>query len=155
MFQNIVEELQAMLVEEKTSGDLRTKRLLDERARLEESIRELHKNSEIEQRKNYENLQTAKQKKAEVENIRIKLDQGKILTGRFFLVGPGVNPQRIELFYYYRKSLKIAKETRARKNLEKMYEDVRRKLKDRRAEHAQTVKNIKSENGEIANSSST
>ena len=77
-FQNIVEELQAMLVEEKTSGDLRTKRLLDERARLEESIRELHKNSEVEQRKNYENLQTAKQKKAEVENIRIKLDQGTV-----------------------------------------------------------------------------
>ena len=51
-----MEELQAMLVEEKTSGDLRTKRLLDERARLEESIRELHKNSEVEQRKNYENL---------------------------------------------------------------------------------------------------
>ena len=73
-----MEELQAMLVEEKTSGDLRTKRLLDERARLEESIRELHKNSEVEQRKNYENLQTAKQKKAEVENIRIKLDQGTI-----------------------------------------------------------------------------
>ena len=73
-----------MLVEEKTSGDLRTKRLLDERARLEESIRELHKNSELEQRKNYENLQTAKQKKAEVENIRIKLDQGMIF---LFLVG--------------------------------------------------------------------
>ena len=79
-----------MLVEEKTSGDLRTKRLLDERARLEESIRELHKNSELEQRKNYENLQTAKQKKAEVENIRIKLDQGTIFhtkTVRSALVG--------------------------------------------------------------------
>ena len=36
-----------------------------------------------------------------------------------------------------------------------MYEDVRRKLKDRRAEHAQTVKNIKSENGEITNNSSS
>ena len=84
--QNIVEELQTMLVEEKTSGDLRTKRLLDERARLEESIRELHKNSELEQRKNYENLQTAKQKKAEVENIRIKLDQGMI-----FLLSVGVS----------------------------------------------------------------
>lgn len=47
------------------------------------------------------------------------------------------------------------KETRARKNLEKMYEDVRRKLKDRRAEHVQTVKNIKSENGEITNNSSS
>ena len=77
-----------MLVEEKTSGDLRTKRLLDERARLEESIRELHKNSELEQRKNYENLQTAKQKRAEVENIRIKLDLGKIFHANKLSVQP-------------------------------------------------------------------
>ena len=114
--QNIVEELQTMLVEEKTSGDLRTKRLLDERARLEESIRELHKNSELEQRKNYENLQTAKQKKAEVENIRIKLDQGMIF---LFLVGVSRTNRGRSSLDPNKNIEKIVTEIRARKNLEK------------------------------------
>ena len=39
----VIEELQKMLVEEKTAGELKARKLLDERARLEESVQDLRK----------------------------------------------------------------------------------------------------------------
>ena len=39
----VIEELQKMLVEEKTAGELKAQKLLNERARLEESIQDLRK----------------------------------------------------------------------------------------------------------------
>ena len=65
-----------MLIEERTCGQMRIMKLYDERAILEESLRELRENSMQANRVHIEDLQSSKQKQAEMENIRIKLDQG-------------------------------------------------------------------------------
>jgi len=96
--QNVIDELQQMLVEEKTSGELKARKLLDERARLEESIQEMRLQAKVSNQQQADELRSAKEQQAEMENLRLRLDQ----------------------------------ETRARKNIEKMYEETRRELKTKR-----------------------
>ena len=74
---NVIEELQQMLTEEKTAGELKARKLLDERARLEESITDLRLQATISAQKQADELRVAKESQAEMENMRIRLDQGK------------------------------------------------------------------------------